>query len=108
MEIKHPPENGNCSCKECYKSMSKLDELDLEFDGKFVEGMNYIANANKLGTKEAIKSFARKYHELGKLEERETLEKRIESMRHLPHPGVHCSCLEIEKQVVLSTLNNEK
>lgn len=66
--------------------MSKLDELDKQFDEKFiipkghfsgdgwenVEGKQFWGKYSQDGGV-SIKSFARKYYELGKLEEREAL-----------------------------------
>lgn len=62
--------------------MSKLDELDKEFDEKFIEidraGRRRLKAYNDLARHADIKSFAHRYYSLGKLEEREAMKKVVE------------------------------
>ena len=126
-----PPCNPSC---ELYgippAPMSKLDELDKEWDERFgekvieegkrhvvIEGMIFEGGTVKKTSRtfadsKEVKAFARKYYELGKLEEREAMKKIVENKIS---SFKRRSITMLEEQIavetlsdLLSTLNNQK
>lgn len=92
--------------------MSKLDELDKGF-----REMRHLFYSS--AEYERVKDFARKYYDLGKLEEREALKKMAKdydekmecaygNCRDCSHVAVARAKLRLFVEKFLSTLNNEK
>lgn len=83
-----PGPYGKCTCEgsgtNITPPMSKLDELDEEFEYLFVRNPAEIEGVKRVEWRqlcsdrvEAAKSFVRKYYDLGKLEEREATKKVV-------------------------------
>ncbi len=93
--------------------MSKLDELDKGFDEEFKNHSLWLdveEGLTRWTSKDKIKTFARKYYDLGRLEEREALKERLMEAKYRFHnPKEECECETcFVINPLLSTLNNKK